>query len=437
MMRNVFAGSLAALIAAIPGFSDIKITSTYTENGQTVETTIYGNSQRLRYDYGKGLVLLRQCDQKRMIQIDDVAKTYLSLPIEQAADPASPQAKVTDTGEQKQMFGHQARHLKAVQTANGGKERTETDGWYIDLKDRGACSGQDTATATRGYPLSYTITSTGENSKTASKVSMTVTALVTGPLNAALFEIPAGYTDSGAPRKAQSKANGTIRIGAVALRSKPDHQAQANNAYSHLLAQLQEAKFDIVPLADGSPDAVGQKAVDWQCDYVLYSELAGVEKAPTGKVGGFLHHAPGIGHVTGGDTFEARVDYRLLPVSGGSPLIATSASGKAGGQFNWKAAAGMASNFVPMMMVGKMMGGGGLLNPSMMNALASGHGYGASMTSMDPMMGGMSMFLRAANPMAGAALAGPQDPGAGDAAVASALAQEAQTIISKLKADGK
>ena len=92
----------------------------------------------------------------------------------------------------------------------------------------------------------------------------------------------------------------------------------------------------------------------------------------------------------------------------------------------------MASNFVPVVMAAKMMGGGGMLNPSMMNALMSGKGYGSSMTSMDPMMGGMSMFLRAANPAA-ALLTGPETPMSGDAAVASALQQEAQTIIAKLK----
>ena len=435
MTRNGFAGSLAVLMAAaVPGLADTKITANYNDNGQAVETTIYGNGQRLRYDYGKGLILLRQCDQKRLVQVDDTAKTFLSLPAEESNSTAASQVKVTDTGEQKKMFGYAARHLKAVQTEEGGKGRTETDGWYIDLKELGSCSGQDGGSAKRGYPAAYTITSYDENNKPASKVTMTVTSLVTAPLSAALFEIPSGYTDAAAhpDQKAQSKTNGTIRIGAVAMRAKPDSQPQANNAYSHLLAQLQEAKFDVVPLADGSPDTIKQKASNWQCDYVLYSELAGVEKAPTGKVGGFMHHAPGIGHVTGGDTFSARIDYTLLPIGGGPALLASSATGKAGGQFNWKAAASMASNFVPVLMAAKMMGGGGMLNPSMMNALMSGKGYGSSMTSMDPMMGGMSMFLRAANPAAAMA-SGPETPMSGDAAVAGALQQEAQTIIAKLK----
>jgi hypothetical protein len=436
MKRNAFACFAVWISAAVPGWSDTKITASYNENGQEVATTLYGDGQRLRYDYGKGLILLRQCDQKRLIQLDDTAKTYLSLPAEGPATPS--EVKVTDTGERKQMFGYQARHLKAIQTANSGKDRTETDGWYADLKELGSCAGQDASAADRGYPLAYTITSYGENNKPSSKVTMTVTSVVNAPLSTALFEIPTGYADSAerSERSAQPKANGAARVCVVAMRGKPDSQTQANNAYGHLLAQLQEAKLDVVPLQDGPADTIHQKAAAWQCDYLLNSELAGVEKVQTGKVGGLLHHAPGISRVTGGDTYEARINYSLLPVNGGAPLLASAGTGKAGGQFNWKAAASMASNLVPMAMAYKMMSGGGMLNASMLNALSSGRGYGSSMTGMDPMMGGMSMFLRAANPAMTAA-SGPQTSMSGDAAIASALEQETRAIIAKLKSSAK
>src|SRR6202030_872921 len=84
----------------------------------------------------------------------------------------------------------------------------------------------------------------------------------------------------------------------------------------------------------------------------------------------------------------------------GSP-ISSSVTGKTGGQFNWKAAAVLAANVMPMTMAARMATGNGMMSPIMMKALlSSGHGVGASsMLGMDPMMGGMSMFMRGTNNM--------------------------------------
>jgi len=422
---SVFA-SVLMLGAATAGFADTKIAAKYTSDGQVTETTVYAKGERLRYEYGDGLVLVRQCDQKRVIQIDAKSKTYLSLPAEQQG--ASPQAKITDTGERKQMFGYAARHLKS---ADAG---TETDGWYIELKDAAYCSQQDAGSANRGFPLAYTITTHGENGKSSSTFSMSVTSLATAPLDAALFDIPAGYTNSDPKAaKAAPKNSGVVRIGVVALRGKSNGAAP----YQHLIAQLQDAKFDVVPLQDGSPDAITQKAKDWQCDFVLYNEVAGVESPSSGKVGHFLRHAPGMSRVTGGEALEARVDYRLVPMNSGVSPVASSVVGKNGGQFNWKAAAMLASNAVPMVAAARMMGGGGMMNPSMMNALMSGHGAGAPMAGMDPMMSGMSMFLHGATPEPGTAAGAQQNPTQADAAIAAAFDQEAQAIIAQLKPPAK
>ena len=453
MTNKTGVGALIVLLgAASAALCDTKLAAKYISDGQTTETKVFARGERLRYEYSEGLTLVRQCDQKRVIQIDDKAKTYLSLPA-QKRDATGPQAKVTDTGEKKDMFGYKARHLKTVETTDGNK--TETDGWYIDLKDAAACNQEDTAGVNRGFPLSYTMTTSGENGK-PSTFTMSVTSLTAAPLDAALFEVPAGYTDS-SPKVADPKSTktpGVTRIGVVAMHNQSPGQNQSSVPYEHLLAQLQDAKFDVVPLAGGSPEAIAQKAQDWQCDYILYSDTAAAEKpAAGGKIGGFLHKAPGISRVTGGETVEARVDYRLVPAGGGSPVLASSATGKSGGNFNWKAAASLASNVVPMAMAAKMMGGGGMLNPSMMNALMGGHGAGGPVMGMDPMMSGMSMFLRGANPMLGGAGANPmmapganampgmagaaKQPGAAETAVAAALDQEAKAVIAQLKPAGK
>jgi hypothetical protein len=462
MMNKNLAGAFAlALCATSMAVADTKIAAKYTSDGQTTETTVFAKGERLRYDYGEGLTLIRQCDQKRLVQIDDKAKTFLNLPAD-SADAGAAQPTITDTGDRKLMFGLTARHLKISQTTDGKK--TETEGWYTNLKDGGSCAQQDAGSAQRGFPLAYTTTTYGENGKASSTFAMSVTSVANAPLEAALFEVPAGYANSapsGAEKKVAHKAPGEIRLGVVAPHNKSNVPNQGTRSYEHLVAQLQDAKFDVVPLADGTPEAITQKAQEWQCDYILYNEPSIVEQPAGNKVGRFLHHAPGIGRVTGGDVTEARVDYRLVPLSGGSPMSA-SVTGKTGGQFNWKAAAVLASNVMPMTMAARMVTGNGMMNPIMMKALlSSGHGVGASsMLGMDPMMGGMSMFMRGTNMMPGAGMqnlmpgmsgmgampgmsgmpgmpgmpgSSAQNPTALDTAVAAAFDQEVSAISAQLK----
>jgi hypothetical protein len=445
MKCNASATFLAVILTAVSAFSDVTITTSYTANGQSSDTTIYGNGTRLRYDYGKGLILIRQCDLHRFVQVDDKAKTYLSLPAEQSdaaalspGAPPLPKVEVTDTNERKEMFGYPARHLKISETAGGKPGRTDTDGWYIDLKDVVSCYRQELNSAAGGYPLSYVITTYGESGKPSSTVSMRVTTLVTAPLDPTLFEVPRGYTETATPNaelKVTQKAPSAIRIGAVAMQNKSSQKVPGNTAYNQLFAQLYAAQLDLVPLADGPAEAIQQKAREAQCDYILYTELAAAERPASGKVGGFLHKAPGIGHITGGDALEARVDYRLMPASGGDPVLASSVTGKTGSSFDWKSAAMLASNILPMTMAAKMLGGA--FNPAMMNSLLSGQGSGSAITSMDPMMGGLTMFLRATNAAPGASGNPSQNAPGLDAALAAALDQEGKAIVAQLKPPSK
>src|SRR5579862_9279918 len=89
---------LAAL--ALPGYADVKVISRYTADGQTTETTTYAKGERLRYQYSKDVILLRDCVQKRIIQIDEKNKTFVSLTDEAAGKTVS-KLTLTDTGEQK------------------------------------------------------------------------------------------------------------------------------------------------------------------------------------------------------------------------------------------------------------------------------------------------------------------------------------------------
>jgi len=177
--------------------------------------------------------------------------------------------------------------------------------------------------------------------------------------------------------------------------------------------------------------SIQQKARETDCDYVLYTELSALDKAAAGKVGGFLHKAPGLGRMTGGDALEAQVAYRLVPAGGGSPVMASSITGKTGSSFDWKSAAMLASNVLPITMAARMLGGA--FNPAMMTAMLNGRGSGAALTSIDPMISSLTMFLRATNGSSGLlGGAAPNPPGA-DAAIGAALDQVGKAVIAQLK----
>jgi len=226
-----------------------------------------------------------------------------------------------------------------------------------------------------------------------------------------------------------------VRIGALPVHDKSSPGGRNDALYGRLAAQLMDAKLDLVQLEDGPQDAVSRKAQETACDFVLYSEVSSLEKpAAGGKVGGLLRKAPGLGKVTAGDGMEAHIDYRLVPATGGAPVLASSATGKAGTAFNLKGAAMLASNVLPMAMAARMFGGA--LNPTMMNALASGRGVGASMANVDPMMGGITSLIQAAMPGQVPQAGNAQSPTAQEA-VAAAIELEGKAVIAQVRAGGR
>jgi hypothetical protein len=152
---------------------------------------------------------------------------------------------------------------------------------------------------------------------------------------------------------------------------------------------------------------------------------------PAGKVGGLLHKAPVLGRATDGDAYEARVDFRLVPVTEGSVALESSATAKKGRSFNWIGAAQLASNFVPMAMAARMLGGTGGLSPALLGQLLGTGSSGNGIARIDPMMSGLSLFLKGAN-SSGSSKSDPPNPAAMDAAIAAALAEQSKAILTHL-----
>src|SRR6266481_7479622 len=196
-------------------------------------------------------VVIRQCDKKRVFNLNERDKLYASSEIEdwserlKKARPVSltqtPGAEVMvtidsiDTGERRQFEHYTARHVKVkiqFEPSPGASTPAsveETDGWYIDLPGFGcqeqASSGfarlgvfsgnrQDRlqikwlGKAPRGYPIEETSVITGPGNNTISKVELL--EISEAPLNASIFELPAGY------RQALQTGNGGADL------TKPD-----------------------------------------------------------------------------------------------------------------------------------------------------------------------------------------------------------------------
>jgi len=388
----------------------------YTSESQKTETVTYFKGARQRYEFADMLVL-KQPDLKRTVQISRAANTYLLIPDGAPATPpaaapptAPPQTPgivtvtttIMDTGERKRMFGLEARRVRTVidrqatpMACDPSKQHVETDGWYVDLPPAAQPAGDttpppppatcvDEIKATQngdakalGFPIGYTTTITGDEGK-PNVVAMEITELEITNLDAALFDIPPGMTEAGnlgALSKAVSDANesrlaqqltapttevqkipGVPLIGVMEVANKTTQQVETRALRDRLVAQLVEQKINASPLAGAQPEVI-QQATARGYDYVLVAEVTELKVSKGGGLGGALKAASKL---AGGDTAqqptEATLSIKLVQPDGKSKL-ASNVKGKDGG-LNLKTGLGVAKFAGTMymnMMTGKMM----------------------------------------------------------------------------------
>ena len=409
--------SVMLLCAATVASADIKVRTKTTMSGQSYEGTTYIKKSRQRTEQNFGAMSMAnilQCDLRRNIQINDKGRTYLIMPFDagssQAADggTASPRAirpnptqtrrggvitftyNVTDTGERKQMFGMTARHLKSTMTSESSPDacspsrmKMETDGWYVDLQygidcemngrpvvpggaGRPECVDEYrtkmTGTARLGYPLLQTTTMFDDNGRETTKVTTEVLELTTTSLDAALFDIPAGYTEAksaqdlytvpglseaqraamadtndraaAAPEKTRAPASvpagvvtaaipgtvsgstpkkeGAIRIGVVMSKAQMSDGVPATQSAEAVrntfIGYLNGPSIEVVALNARLPEQAIEEARQSQCDYILYSGL-------TQKKGGGGMFGKVIGNVAGAAG-------SVIPYGGGAGEVA-------------------------------------------------------------------------------------------------------------------
>lgn len=373
--------------------NDIKVRARVTVGEQSFESVEYvrGSRQRTEMSMAGGYKTIMQCDLKRYVQVNDQSRTYMVQPFgggdaegeAQAAateDASTPGAAkrggvvtvvntLTDTGERKEMFGYTARRLKgsmeyqsSPDACQKGGRRMETDGWYIDLKYGVDCPAaykggeqamsrtrgchdeirsKQVGTAKAGYPVLVTTKMFNEDG-TFTTTTREVLELSRSPLDPALFEVPAGYTETNAhaqmsaaasgragagedgevsgsnppanssdgarpssPSAAQGasgpKRPGVVRIGVVMPRAQMTQGASGVDvatAVRNTLAQhLSSQSVEVASLEAHEPQQAEAEARQKECDYLLYTGVV-QKKGGGGGFGGFLKKAAPV--VAGG-----------------------------------------------------------------------------------------------------------------------------------------
>lgn len=485
--------SLAVVaLAASPSHADLKVKTSY-DNGQSkTEMQILTRANRQRISPAPGIYILNQCDVQRTVQVLEAQRSFMVVPRGStpspmtAPAPAAPRkggiANVTlqieDTGETKNLFGRVARRVRSIMVRDGapdscqpGKQRIETDGWYIDF-DGGALSCgenasappaqtsqsdctddvrmQQTGSGKLGYPLAYAMNTTAEDGKTVT-MTMNVTEFSVDPLDPSLFEVPAGFSElkipdtssmmQGAPAVPQRaglsaasaaapKAPGAIRVGVPSTANKAGKGYGGLVARDRLMDELVEQNLDAVPL-DGLSDADLQaSAQKQQCDYILYTDITEVKQGGGGgfgKLGGMINKATAVaGGGSAKEKVEAKIDYKLLPVGASKPLASASSKGSNGGGFNWKGAMKLAASVGSMTMFMK----GGFFDPRLMQAMGGNMGAMSGMPGVpgmprggfDPGLSGMFSTMQMVQNVVGQ----PQEPNEDGKAVADGLSDVAK-----------
>jgi hypothetical protein len=353
---------------APPPPQDVRFKSTYTTGDMRTESVTYLKGERERFEF-QDMVLLKQRDQKRTIQISKAANAYLVspdgmpapiVPGTPAATPPKPAGVITvattivDTGERKEVFGRQARHVKSTidkQPMAGAcdttRQRFETDGWYIDAPGTqtlptspeqsvgtmpDGCADKIHATSNGdpkvfGFPIAYTTTMTGDDGKPMI-ARMEVTEFEQTTLDPTLFEIPPGMNaalnlrelskalsdanevklagDSAAPPVAPApKTPGVIRIAVPEFANKTPQAVDTRTLRQRLITNLGELKFEGVPMAAAPLADLQKRANDLGYDYLLVAEVTDLKVSKPGALGGLMKAASGVAGGRGGVTGAA------------------------------------------------------------------------------------------------------------------------------------
>ena len=480
--------------APLPPATDVQLRTLYTTGAQVSENRTFLQGSRQRFEFPGLTMITQCDRQrsfqlhegsKRYLMVKTAAASVEAPPPADAdattTAPAAarslrnPLAKpkggvitqtttLTDTGERKPLFGLEARHIKTTvarrpdATACESKAIvSDTDGWYVDLPEHASCTSlpapapapaaapaactdrvvvQTSGDARLGFAVSTVMTTTVADAKNPEKdkevttISMEVADLAVTRLDAALFEVPAGYTEvkdydallpslaaggtvgdaifgsilSGTSTVAPKRA-GVIRVGVASPVNKSGQDMPDIRLVGSLLAGFTRAPFDAVPLSGANAADLHRDCASKACDYVLTSDIAEIKTTKPNRVGGALKKVSGDS-AGPAEVHQVRIDYHLFAV--GEPAKArtsSSVNASSGGGFGVGSAIKLAS-YAGQLYLSMGMGPGmlaGMMGPGMGGASVAG---GFTAGRMNPGMGvAMSILSASTAPSAASAAA--------------------------------
>lgn len=351
----------AVLCLALTALADVKIKQRVTTAGQNFESTrmIKGSRERSEQKIELAdpqaaamipqIATITQCDLKRTVRVNDRKQLYMADPFQTetnvAAERATPAPTntttrrggtmtmtytVKDTGERKTMFGLQARHLIITQEMEssadscGGAQKTkmEFDGWYADFSAEFNCPMaapqmprmqpakpdcidrivyKGNAAARTGFLLEGTMKIFGPDGQVQMTSTTETLELSRSPLDAALFDVPAGYKQAGSQQELYAvsipdMAGMNARSGRDAV-STPAGPAMRSVAVNVTLGPGVNAnRSDVEQYVRGRIATAGFRPVSSGGDYAVSVEVRQAKESTAGKIGGLF------GKVTGAPT---------------------------------------------------------------------------------------------------------------------------------------
>jgi hypothetical protein len=381
--------------------NNLKLRYKTTANGQTTEssTLIRGSRERTEMKFGPGMeiISITQCDLKRTVQISEAAQKYVVTPMDlsaatttaagtgssmSAGEPVTRGGVVTytttstDTGERRDMFGFKARHVKIVTTITSSpdactpiNQKIERDGWYIDFSyglncefNRSQMMGAPSAgggcrdryqfkqlgTGKDGYPLIETMTMYGPNGQAMFTSSKEVIELSREPLDAALFDVPSGYTETtnmqelympattasmdqpesrqqypiSGRKEAPPTEPARIRVGVVQLNNRSGKDISIEMLRQRLIGNIDDSSIEAVSLNALTATDAEIEAKAKGCTFILYTDIATLKSS---KVGGMFGRVTGV---SGAGKTESKLEFKLVALSDKSTRLQSSASAK-------------------------------------------------------------------------------------------------------------
>ena len=249
MFKTLF--SIVCLVVfSVAASADTTVKIRQTSGGQTYENATYIKGKRQRSETNGGqMINVTQCDLRRNIMIMPATQTYMIQPYDQPSAQTSGTGSVAatqssrpplqgttkggvvtstvttrDTGERKQMFGYNARHIITTMMMDSSpdacspvKMKMEIDGWYIDAAfaldcdlgssyvphrppmTAGGCHDRyetkQVGVAKKGFPVWEKMTMFGANGAESFTTLNEVIEFSQATLDPSLFDVPAGYRE--------------------------------------------------------------------------------------------------------------------------------------------------------------------------------------------------------------------------------------------------